>query len=253
MAKNQCTLIVRNIQILKGDLIYLDLEGPLFAAGRPQPGQFVEVAVDKAKVLLNRPFSIYNATENSLELLVKPLGRASEALSTYVPGDSIRVIGAMGNGFPGDVQGKRILLVGGGIGIAPMRYYAIDALAKGAQVEMLFGNQTDPDQTLVDILSQTCPLHLCTDDGSRGHHGFVSTHTALTERPWDMIAVCGPSPMMRAVAAIARTRNIPCFVSLENTMACGLGACLCCVEPTTTGNRCVCTDGPVFNIDELTW
>lgn len=246
-------MTVRNIEILRGDLIYLNLEGPLFAAGCPVPGQFVEVAVDKAKVLLNRPFSIYNATENSLELLVKPLGRASEALSTYEPGDTLRVIGAMGNGFPTEIEGKRILLVGGGIGIAPMRYYATEARKKGAHVEILFGNQTEPDSRLVELLGAISPLHLCTDDGSRGHHGFVSTHEALTKQPWDMIAVCGPTPMMKAVAAIARKRGIPCYVSLENTMACGLGACLCCVEPTTTGNRCVCTDGPVFNIDELTW
>ncbi len=253
MAKHQCNMTVRGINILRGGLIHMILEGNLFAAGRPVPGQFVEVAVDKAKVLLNRPFSIYNATETSLELLVKPLGRGSEALGTYEPGDEVRVIGALGNGFPTEVAGKRILMVGGGIGIAPMRYYALEAIKQGAEVEFLFGNQTDPDDALVDTLAAICTTHLCTDDGSRGHHGFVSTHPAITEQTWDMVAVCGPTPMMKAVAGIARRRALPCFVSLENTMACGLGACLCCVEPTTTGNRCVCTDGPVFNIDELTW
>ena len=244
---------VDDIRILEGGLIHLLLTGDLFVSGEPLAGQFVEVAVDKAPVLLNRPFSIYHATRNSLELLVKPLGRASEALAKYEAGDSIRVIGAMGNGFPEAKKGERILMVGGGIGIAPMRYYAKEAMRRGADVEILFGNQTRADRRIVETLSALTTLHLCTDDGSEGLQGFVSAHPALTDGNWDKIAVCGPTPMMKAVASIARRREIPCFVSLENTMACGLGACLCCVEPTTTGNRCVCTDGPVFNINELTW
>ena len=239
--------------LLSGGLIHVVLEGDLFECGKPVPGQFVEVAVDKAHVILNRPFSIFNATEQSLELLVKPLGRASEALSQYVTGDTLRTIGALGNGFPAVKAGQKILMIGGGIGIAPLRYYADGAILAGATVEILFGNQTKADRRIVEVLSGLTTLHICTDDGSEGFHGFVSAHPALLEQQWDFIAVCGPTPMMKAVTSIARKRAIPCYVSLENTMACGLGACLCCVEPTTTGNRCVCKDGPVFNIDELTW
>ncbi|MDE6402735.1 MAG: dihydroorotate dehydrogenase electron transfer subunit, partial [Muribaculaceae bacterium] len=100
---------------------------------------------------------------------------------------------------------------------------------------------------------QVADLESCPDDGSMGLHGFVSQHPAVTDGEFDLVQVCGPMPMMKATAAIFRRRGIACEVSLENHMACGLGACLCCVEPTTTGNRCVCTDGPVFNIDELKW
>lgn len=244
---------VHDIRVLAGGLIHLTLEGDLFSAAKPTPGQFVEVAVEKAHVLLNRPFSIFYASEESLELLIKPLGRASEAIERYKPGDTIRVIGPLGNGFPVPTENERILMIGGGIGIAPMRYYAQQAISAGAEVEILFGNQTKADGKLVEQLAQLCPVHICTDDGTEGHKGFVTSHPALTEKNWDRIAVCGPTPMMKAVAKVARERALECLVSLENTMACGLGACLCCVEPTTAGNKCVCTEGPVFNINELTW
>lgn len=96
-------------------------------------------------------------------------------------------------------------------------------------------------------------VHVTTEDGSLGETGYVTNHSILTQVDFDFIASCGPKPMMKAVAEYAEKLNIECEVSLENLMACGLGACLCCVEKTTTGNRCVCKDGPVFNIKELLW
>ncbi|MDE6062764.1 MAG: dihydroorotate dehydrogenase electron transfer subunit, partial [Duncaniella sp.] len=95
-------------------------------------------------------------------------------------------------------------------------------------------------------------VHVCTEDGSEGVKGFVTAHPCLEEEYFRYYC-CGPAPMMKAVAAVARRNGTDCEVSLENMMACGLGACLCCVEKTVKGNVCVCTEGPVFNINELTW
>ena len=92
-----------------------------------------------------------------------------------------------------------------------------------------------------------------TEDGSHGEKGFVTQHSVFEQEQFEMIYTCGPKPMMMALAALAKQKNIECEVSLENTMACGIGVCLCCVEKTTEGHVCVCKDGPVFNIKELTW
>lgn len=252
--KHQLHLIVGERRELPGGLLHLVLTAP---DGRVlpamAPGQFVEVAIDRAKVLLNRPFSIFNRTDNVLELLVKPLGRGSEALFDYEVDDDLRVIAPLGHGFSLPEAPKRVLLIGGGVGIAPLLYQARALNERGIRPTVVYGERTAPAHEICARFRQVADLEICTDDGSMGLHGFVSQHTAVTEGDFDLVQVCGPMPMMKAVAAIFRRRGIPCEVSLENHMACGLGACLCCVEPTTTGNRCVCTDGPVFNIDELTW
>ncbi len=230
-------------------LVLVDPDGaPMFNA---EPGQFVEVAVDRANVLLNRPLSIYNRTERSLELLVSPVGTATRALEEYAEGDSLRVIGALGKGF--GIPSGKVLLVGGGVGIAPLYYQMRRLLEKGCEVEVLFGMRTAPDDAVCRRFSELAPLHVCTDDGSTGFHGLVTAHPVFTAGNYSMIQMCGPKPMMKAAAALAAAAGIEAEASLENMMACGLGACLCCVEPTVKGNLCVCKHGPVFNIKELQW
>lgn len=252
--KKQMTLRVDFVNRLKGGLLHIGLT-PEGDERLPEmlPGQFVEVAVDKAHVLLNRPFSIFNCTDRLLELLVKPLGRASEALGSYEPGDSIRVIAPLGHGFTLAPEGSRVLLIGGGVGIAPLLYLARTLNGRGIRPVIIYGERTVPDAALCARLSEVADLQVCTDDGSAGFHGFVTQHPALTEGSYDLLQVCGPAVMMKNVARIARGKGLDAEYSLENKMACGLGACLCCVENTTTGNRCVCTDGPVFKADELPW
>lgn len=217
------------------------------------PGQFVEVAVDKAKVLLNRPFSIFNASEEGLELLVKPLGRASDVFAGYEPGDKVRVIAPLGRGFSLPDAPARVLLVGGGVGVAPMLYQAVCLNRKGIRPVLVYGERTAPDASLLMRLNVYADVCICTDDGSAGLHGLVTTHPSVTSGDFDLVQVCGPMPMMRAMHKVMKERGINTEFSLENKMACGLGACLCCVEQTTTGNRCVCSDGPVFNATELPW
>lgn len=253
--KKHCLhLVVAERREYPGGLLHLVLTDPDGRLLPPMlPGQFVEVSVERAKVLLNRPFSIFNRTDNVLELLIKPLGRASQALFSYQVDDDIALIAPLGHGFSIPEKGARVLLVGGGVGIAPLLYQAIALKNAGADVTVVYGERTAPAHEICARFKQVAQLHICTDDGSEGLLGFVTQHPAVTDGQYDLVQICGPMPMMKACVAIIRKRGIACEVSLENHMACGLGACLCCVEPTTTGNRCVCTDGPVFNIDELTW
>lgn len=251
--KHQLTLAITETYQLKGGLLHLVLRDhhgerlPSMA-----PGQFVEVAVDKAKVLLNRPFSIFNFTPYKLELLVKPLGRASEALASYAVGDTLRVIAPLGKGFEMAATGSKVLLVGGGVGVAPLLYLASQYSKSGIRPTLLYGERTAPDATLLARLKEVADVEVCTDDGSQGLHGLVTAHPVL-KQDFDMVHVCGPMPMMKAMHRLCIGRGFKAQFSLENKMACGLGACLCCVEDTTTGNRCVCTDGPVFYKEELSW
>lgn len=220
---------------------------------RVEPGQFVQVEVPNSKTTyLRRPISVNYADTRELWLLVRRAGAGTNALCDIRQGDRLNILLPLGRGFSTDVRG-RALLVGGGVGIAPLRMLGRRLLAQGTEVHFLLGARTSADVLQLDLFRQTGETHVATEDGTLGHHGLVTAHPILQD-DFDHIACCGPMPMMRAVAAIARQRGINCEVSLENTMACGLGACLCCVEDTTdSGNVCVCQEGPVFNIKRLKW
>ncbi len=218
------------------------------------PGQFAQVRVDNSKTTyLRRPFSIHNVDfeNNGISFLINKVGDGSRALGMLEKGDKLNVLLPLGNGFGYDIQGKNVLLIGGGVGIAPMLYLA-DCLSKTNQVNMLFGFRTSAQIIDLSKFEQFGKVFITTEDGTAGEKGFVTNHSVL-QNNFDKIFVCGPTPMMKAVAAYAATGSIECEVSLENKMACGLGACLCCVTETKEGHKCVCTDGPVFNINELQW
>lgn len=218
-----------------------------------EPGQFVQVEVPNSKqTYLRRPISVNYADSHELWLLVRRAGPGTQALCNLPEGSRLNILLPLGHGFNTDVSG-RVLLVGGGVGIAPLRMLGRRLVAKGVEVCFLLGARTSADVLQLDLFRQTGETHVATEDGSLGHHGLVTTHPILQEE-FDHIACCGPMPMMKAVATIAHERGIECEVSLENTMACGLGACLCCVEDTVDGgNVCVCQEGPVFNIKRLKW
>jgi dihydroorotate dehydrogenase electron transfer subunit len=148
--------------------------------------------------------------------------------------------------------GKKYLLVGGGVGSAPLYYLAEELKRGGHEFTILIGARSAKDLYLREAYEALGRVEYTTEDGSLGEKGYVTNHSLLAEK-YDCIYTCGPKPMMMAVARYAREKGIACEVSLENKMACGLGACLCCVEDTKEGHKCVCTDGPVFSIDELKW
>lgn len=221
-------------------------------------GQFVQVAVpEEPKVFLRRPISInrIDREANTLWLLIRRAGNGTEHLISMAAGSVINIILPLGNGFPmPDKSEKRLLLVGGGVGIAPLLQLCIELQQQGFSPEFLVGARREADILELEILESLATVHIATDDGSRGVHGVVTDHPVMKQgASWDRIYCCGPAPMMKAVARQARQLGAKCLVSLENMMACGVGACLCCVERTVKGNVCVCTEGPVFDIDQLTW
>ncbi len=222
-----------------------------------EPGQFVQVRIDGSQgTFLRRPISIHfvDFVANELHLLVQVVGAGTRWLSMLKAGDVLNVLLPLGNGFtlPTDAEEKP-LLIGGGVGVAPLLWLGCCLKERGCQPSFLLGARSKDDLLQLSRFEEYGPVHVTTEDGSAGELGFVTQHSLLQGQKVSSIACCGPKPMMVAVAKYARQHGIPCEVSLENMMACGLGACLCCVEDTQRGNVCVCTEGPVFNIDDLRW
>ena len=219
------------------------------------PGQFVELLVaDTRNAFLRRPISIYDvqAECNSFELLIQIVGEGTSLMSKLETGDTINTMYPLGNGFQTKTKAKNVLLVGGGVGVAPLLYLAKQLNEKGIRPKILLGGRGKDNIIEVENFAKYGEVFISTEDESIGEKGFVTQHSVMQE-PTDKIYTCGPDPMMRAVADIAFEKNIDCEVSLENMMACGIGACLCCVTDTQEGHKCVCTDGPVFNTKELKW
>lgn len=214
-------------------------------------GQFVEVEVrNNSRVMLRRPISIHDvdSKENTIKLLIQIVGNGTRQLSQLKAGDCLNLIYPLGKGF--SVKGQKPLLVGGGAGIAPLLYLAKCYHAKGACPTILLGGRT---QELIPVREAFEPygqLFVATEDGSLGEKGLVTQHSQFGVS-YDRICTCGPTPMMKAVGRYAIENGVSCEVSLENMMACGIGACLCCVADTDEGHKCVCKEGPVFNALEL--
>lgn len=222
-----------------------------------RPGQFVEVRVDgTAQTFLRRPISInfVDRDNNELWLLVAMIGNGTRHLGTLAVGDKLNCVLPLGNGFTmPSRESERILLVGGGVGVAPLLYMGAEMKRKGFEPTFLLGARSKADLLEIDLFKAYGRVFITTEDASEGERGFVTNHTVLQKEQFDRISTCGPKPMMMSVARYAYKLGIECEASLENMMACGLGACLCCVEKTTVGNLCVCKDGPVFNINKLLW
>lgn len=221
------------------------------------PGQFVEVRVDDSPTtFLRRPISInfFDRTNNELWLLVAAIGDGTRRLSRLQQGDTLNCVLPLGNGFtmPREAS-EKVLLVGGGVGVAPLLYFGQKIKEQGGEPTFLLGARTAADLLELDLFKAVGRVFVTTEDGSEGERGFVTNHSVLSQERFDQISTCGPKPMMMAVARYAKAENINCEVSLENKMACGVGACLCCVEKTTEGNVCVCKEGPVLNINKLSW
>jgi dihydroorotate dehydrogenase electron transfer subunit len=221
-----------------------------------QAGQFVEVQVNAPNVFLRRPISVhfYDAEKNELWLLVQLVGKATHEMSLLKQGDSLNLVLPLGTPFSmPTVVNQQLLLVGGGVGVAPLLYLGAKLKEHEHQVSFLLGGRTKDDLLQIEEFQKYGQVHITTEDASWGERGFVTQHSILQKEKFDFIYTCGPTPMMQAVARYAQQQNIECEVSLENKMACGVGACLCCVTDTKEGHKCVCTEGPVFNIKELKW
>ena len=220
------------------------------------PGQFVEVRVDGSPTtFLRRPISInfVDRVNNELWLLVATVGDGTRRMAELQAGDLLNCVLPLGNGFTPAKSDEKILLIGGGVGVAPLLYMGAEMQKAGIEPTFLLGARSAKDLLMLDIFKRYGRVYVTTEDGSEGEKGFVTNHSLLQQERFDRISTCGPTPMMKAVARYARQAGITCEASLENLMACGVGACLCCVENTTEGHLCVCKDGPVFNINKLLW
>lgn len=216
-------------------------------------GQFVEVQIHhSAETFLRRPISIHDVdySKNQIRLLVKINGKGTLQLSKINVGDTLNILYPLGKGF--NLTKGRVLLIGGGCGLAPLYYLAKELSNAGATITTLIGTRCKETLFGVELFKQYGEVYITTEDGSCGEQGFVTQHSIMQNiQKNDKIYSCGPEPMMKAIAKLAKQYAIPCEVSLENMMACGIGACLCCVTETQSGHQCVCTEGPVFNVNDL--
>jgi dihydroorotate dehydrogenase electron transfer subunit len=221
-----------------------------------RPGQFVQVKVDGSQdTFLRRPISIHDVDyqNNTIKLLIQVVGKGTDAMSKLSKGDFLNIIYPLGNSFSIPSRGQIVLLVGGGCGIAPLLFLARDLKAKGFVPVIILGFRNKDRVIEIDDYKLVGEVFVTTEDGSMGEKGYVTDHSILKSQRFDKVYCCGPESMMKAVAQFAKTNKVNCEVSLENLMACGIGICLCCIVDTTKGNLCTCTEGPVFNINDLKW
>lgn len=251
-------------EIVADEIVRLTIRASRIAAAA-HPGQFVMLKTGIGfDPLLRRPFSISQVVDNeSIQVVFKVLGKGTKQLADLRVGGDLDMVGPLGKGFVVEGQSP-IVLVGGGMGVAPLLFLAreIGKRAKPEEIQVFLGSRTANDLKLLadDFRSLGVCLHLATDDGSFGHHGLVTDlmQKHLTAGAGCLrIASCGPYPMLKSVAAICRSRQWPCEVSLETIMACGIGACLGCAIPKAEGLgdsfAHVCTDGPVFEAEAVRW
>jgi dihydroorotate dehydrogenase electron transfer subunit len=221
-----------------------------------KPGQFTQVRVDgNPDIFLRRPISIHDVDyeHNSITLLIQIAGKGTETLSKLRTGDNLNLIYPLGNSFGLPALNEKVLLIGGGCGIAPLLFLGKYLKSNGYIPDILLGFRNKERIIELEKYLKIGNVLITTEDGSQGEKGYVTLHSSLSTVKYNRIYCCGPDSMMKAVASYSRKRNIICEVSLENLMACGIGACLCCIVDTVKGHLCTCTDGPVFNINELKW
>ena len=251
--KEKCIVISQDC--IAKDIYSLWLKTDKIAA-QARPGQFVSVYCNDGGHLLPRPISLceINQEKGTLRLVYRVVGKGTEMFAALKAGDSVEVLGPLGNGFPmEEAEGKRVFLIGGGIGVPPMLETAKQL--KGEPV-LVMGYRDE--LFLTDEMKKAGELVIATEDGSAGTKGNVLDAIRENDLKADMIFACGPKPMLRALKTYGLENNIPCYVSMEERMACGVGACLGCVCQSTevddhsqVKNKRVCKDGPVFLSTEV--
>lgn len=255
MAKRIESLKILENKRLNNEYFTLEISG-IEKFPEMKPGQFAQIKVEGSPdTFLRRPISIHdvNTEKNTIKFLIQIAGKGTEKLSKLKQNDFLNVIYPLGNSFSLPQKGGKPLLAGGGCGIAPLLFMARYLKDNGFSSDILLGFRNTARIIEYEEYIELGEVFLTTEDGSRGEKGFLTDHPVLNSSGYDIVYCCGPDPMMRAVAEYCRKRNITCEVSLEHLMGCGIGACLCCVVGTVKGNVCTCTDGPVFNINELKW
>lgn len=228
-------------------------------ASQAKPGQFISVYTQDKSALLPRPISICETdiTNSRLRIVYRVAGKGTAEFSRYKTGHRVDILGTLGNGFPLEkAEGKRLFLMGGGIGIPPMLAVA-KAVKNTTSVDVIVGYR-DKELFLAEDLQKYAAVHVATEDGSVGTKGNVMNVIEEEKIVADIIFACGPMPMLRAIKQYAAKKGIEAYLSLEERMACGVGACLGCVVKTKevdhhshVNNARICTDGPVYNAEDV--
>ena len=256
MKQRETADVLENVRIAE-DIYSLRLHAPKIAK-TSSAGQFVTLYCRDRSRLLPRPISVCeaDAEKGELRLVFRIAGAGTKEFSALKSGEALDLAGPLGNGFPEEsASGKRALLFGGGIGIPPMLQLAKD-LKDRAQVRAVLGFRDE--QYLTEDFARHCAVSVATEDGSAGTKGNVIDAVRAEGLGADVFYACGPLPMLRAVSALAEETGAECWLSMEEKMACGIGACLSCVCKTRevdahsqVRNRRVCTEGPVFRSTEI--
>ena len=226
-------------------------------AVQAKPGQFISVYSNDKSRVLPRPISIceIDREQGKLRIVYRVVGKGTEEFSKALAGDTFEILGPLGNGFPLEkAKGKRVLMVGGGIGVPPMLQTAKEAEAEA----VIVSGYRNSDLFLKEELENAGSLYIATEDGSVGTKGNVLDAIRENGIQADVMFACGPTPMLRALKQYAEEKNMPCWISMEEKMACGIGACLACVcqskdvdAHSHVHNKRICKDGPVFLSTEV--
>ena len=251
---------VLSVEPIMGDAVLLTASAPSVVLSHLQPGQFFNIVTrfsGSFDPLLRRPYSVYRShgDPSALTFLVRPFGRGSAWLAERLPGERLGMLGPLGNSFSIPSRAQRLLMIGGGVGVAPLVMLSDEAAAKNLDVVFVMGAANETGLLAASELTDRVEYLVATDDGSRGHHG-LATEVVRDFVQWaDQIYACGPEPMYRTLRAVVEplriNRKPSVQISVERGMACGLGACLGCVVETTHGMIASCVKGPVFELDEI--
>ncbi|MBI5232695.1 MAG: dihydroorotate dehydrogenase electron transfer subunit [Coriobacteriales bacterium] len=251
----ESTPVVVNDRVAEG-IGLLVLDAPLVAT-HVQPGQFVHLRVaEGTDFILRRPFSVHRVVGGRIEILYQVLGRGTRQMSELEQGDVIDVVGPLGNGWTLPDDASHALLVAGGLGAAPLGMWAERLAERGVAVSVAQGAPYSERLVARELFERVARrVEIATDDGSAGERGFVTgpAERLIRSGEVEVVFACGPERMQQAVANLAAAAGIPCQVSLERLMACGIGACLSCVVSTTEGLKRACVDGPVFDASTIKW
>jgi dihydroorotate dehydrogenase electron transfer subunit len=244
--------VITNNEITDGVyLIWLDCPQ---IAPEAQPGQFVMVRCGEGmEYQLRRPFSIHQRDGERLALLLSVVGRGTHWLSQCQDGDELDLLGALGNGYKIYPSSHNLLLIAGGIGIAPLVFLAQQALSQGSSVTLLLGAPTASQLYPGHLLPSEVRLVTATEDGSGGEKGMITDLLPDFTGGADQIFSCGPLSMYKTMAKQKLVTTKPVQISLEVRMGCGLGICYSCTVKTKKGLRQVCQDGPIFDLDDVLW
>ena len=256
------TAIISNVEVAEAHYL-LRCECPEIAQ-HARPGQFIHVMISQGPgLLLRRPFTIYTVEESDITMLYQIIGEGTKQLSEMPKGAPLQVLGPLGNTFDFTTQSEPAILVGGGAGIASLMLLAVALRKNGTETIGLVGAQHHARLlSVADLESIGITVHIATDDGSLGHHGYVTDILAdllkQTDLPHPTIYACGPHSMLAAVTKIATDFEVPAQIAMENRMGCAMGVCLGCVCPVRTDTNSfeyqrVCTEGPVFNATDIAW